>query len=225
MDNEKRGASVDDGKEAPQYKRGKNYFLGIGIDAYSRPYNRLRNCVNDISRVRETLLEGYDFEEEHTHVLLDEAASRKGIIKKLRDMLDKVGEDDSLIFMYSGHGDNLDNTNVGFMIPVDATDEEDFINLSDIKSRLDAAKAKHIFVIFDACFSGLLLTQRDARAQNLPENFPSRYAMTSGRNHPVDDGTGEHSPFAKAGCRGALVGRRGRRAAHHWWRRHQHHRC
>jgi WD40 repeat protein len=182
----------------PQYHRGKNYFLGIAIDDYSKPFNRLRNCVNDITKVHAALLEMYDFEEEQTLLLFNEAASRKGILKKLRDILEKVTENDSLIFMYSGHGDNLDSSNIGFMIPADATDEEDFINLSDIKSRLDAAKAKHIFVIFDACFSGLLLTQRDARAQNLPENFPSRYAMTSGRNHPVDDGEGEHSPFAKA---------------------------
>ncbi len=182
----------------PQYHRGKNYFLGIGIDDYAKPFNRLRNCVNDITKVHTALLEMYDFEEEHTLLLFNKAASRKGILKKLRDILEKITEDDSLIFMYSGHGDNLDSSNVGFMIPADAADEEDFINLSDIKSRLDAAKAKHIFVIFDACFSGLLLTQRDARAQNLPENFPSRYAMTSGRNHPVDDGEGEHSPFAKA---------------------------
>jgi WD40 repeat protein len=182
----------------PQYLRGKNFFLGIGINAYSKPYSPLRNCVNDIRQVSTALLDAYDFEAENIFTLFDKEASRKAILKKLRDVLDKVGENDSLIFMYSGHGENLDGSNVGFMIPADASDEEDFINLSDIKSRLDAAKAKHIFVIFDACFSGLLLTQRDARAQNLPENFPSRYAMTSGRNHPVDDGSGEHSPFAKA---------------------------
>jgi WD40 repeat protein len=197
MENTDRG--IGRPSEIPlQYHRGKNYFLGIGIDDYSKPFNRLRNCVNDITKVHAALLEMYDFEKEHTLLLFNEAASRKGILKKLRDILEKVTEHDSLIFMYSGHGDNLDSSNIGFMIPADAADEEDFINLSDIKSRLDAAKAKHIFVIFDACFSGLLLTQRDARAQNLPENFPSRYAMTSGRNHPVDDGEGEHSPFAKA---------------------------
>jgi WD40 repeat protein len=197
MADNNRGIGVDT-PDAPVYERGTNYFLGISIDTYNPPFKRLRNCVNDINVIQRVLTESYDFEAENMLVLRNEEATRRNILKTLQNLLLRLDDNDSLIFMYSGHGDNLRGTNVGFMIPVDAEEEEDFINLSDVKSRLDASKAKHIFVIFDACFSGLLLTQRDARAQNLPENFPSRYAMTSGRNHPVDDGVGEHSPFAKA---------------------------
>ena len=197
MDEGQRGISRPS-KAAGSYERGTNYFFGISIDTYNPPFKRLRNCVNDINVIQRVLSESYDFETENMLVLRNEEATRRNILKTLQNLLLRLDDNDSLIFMYSGHGDNLRGTNVGFMIPVDAEEEEDFINLSDVKSRLDASKAKHIFVIFDACFSGLLLTQRDARAQNLPENFPSRYAMTSGRNHPVDDGVGEHSPFAKA---------------------------
>ena len=73
-DNNKRGIGAA-GSSAPTYQRGKNYVLGIGIDAYGEPYKRLRNCVNDIGHVRDALLELYDFEEEHTHVLFDARAT------------------------------------------------------------------------------------------------------------------------------------------------------
>ena len=180
------------------YERGTNHFLGISIDAYNAPFKALRNCVNDVTAVHKVLKEDYDFDEENMRLLCNEAATRRDILRTLHETLKKIGENDSLVFMYSGHGENLDGTNVGFMIPQDAAFEEDYINLSDIKSRLDASKAKHIFVIFDACFSGLILTQRDVRKFNVPENIPSRFALTSGRNSPVSDGTGNNSPFATA---------------------------
>ena len=197
MDEGQRGISRPS-TEAGLYQRGINYFLGISIDAYKPPFKALRNCVNDVTAVHKVLKEEYDFEEENMRLLCNEAASRRDILRTLHETLKKIGENDSLVFMYSGHGENLDGTNVGFMIPQDAAFEEDYINLSDIKSRLDASKAKHIFVIFDACFSGLILTQRDVRKFNVPENIPSRFALTSGRNSPVSDGKGNNSPFATA---------------------------
>jgi formylglycine-generating enzyme required for sulfatase activity len=196
METIERGAMVEE-EDLPQYEKGKNYFLGIGINNYLPPIAKLRNCVNDVQNVHKVLLEKYEFDEDDAMLIFDREATRSNILKTLREMLKRVGKNDGLVLMFSGHGIDLDGNNVGYMIPVDGNEEANYINLSEVKSLLDAAAAKHIFVIFDACFSGLLLTQRDARAQNLPENFPSRYAMTSGRDHPVDDGTGNHSPFAK----------------------------
>jgi WD40 repeat protein len=197
MTNETRGIGKPN-QAPPQYQRGINYFLGIAINDYSPPMARLHNCVNDVTKVRDTLLNIYDFEEKNMTLLCDADATRRNIFKALTEVSAKLTTEDSLVLMYSGHGDNPDHSNIGFMIPVDARDEYDFINLSDFKSRLDAARAKHVFVIFDSCFSGLILTQRGGLGINIPENFPSRFALTSGRNSPVSDGNSEHSPFAYA---------------------------
>ena len=181
----------------PEFVRGTNYLLAIAIDAYSH-YPKLSNCVKDVTDIEKELITRYDFEAENARVLLNEEANQRNILRALDEFYKKVGENDSFTLIYSGHGENLEGRNIGFLIPVDAEDEYGFLDLSVIKNRLDSFKAKHILVVFDSCFSGLILTQRNAR-RNLPENYPSRFALTSGRNSPVSDGfKGKNSPFAEA---------------------------
>lgn len=183
--------------EASAYIRGTNYLLAIAIDEYVT-YPKLANCVKDLSDIRQELITTYDFEEDDTQLIVNDAATERNIMRALDEFYERVGEQDSFILMYSGHGENLQDRDIGCLIPVDATDKYDFVDLSAIKNRLDSFKAKHIVVIFDSCFSGLILTQRSTR-NNLPENYPSRFALTSGRNSPVSDGTkGKNSPFAEA---------------------------
>ncbi len=178
-------------------KKGKNFLLGIGINDYDQ-FPKLFNCVKDIKDFENELLNNYDFEDDNTFILINQAATRREILKKLDFLYQKISEEDTLTFIYSGHGENLSQRNIGFLVPSDAKDEYDFIDLSSIKNRLDTFKAKHIFLIFDSCFSGLILTQRITHNKNLPEDFPSRFALTSGRNGPVSDGLkGDNSPFMK----------------------------
>ena len=59
-------------------------------------------------------------------------------------------------------------------------------------------KAKHVFVISDACFSGSLFAEKKGFLQNV-EKFPSRWCLASGRLETVSDGiAGYNSPFADA---------------------------
>ncbi|MFN7117761.1 MAG: caspase family protein, partial [Saprospiraceae bacterium] len=177
--------------------RGTNYLLAIAIDEYVH-YSKLGNCVKDLMDIKAELLAKYDFEEENIRFIVNEEATERNILRALDDFYKKIGENDSFTLMYSGHGENLADRDIGCLIPVDAKDEYDFVDLTAIKNRLDSFKAKHIFVVFDSCFSGLILTQRSTRT-NLPENYPSRFALTSGRNSPVSDGfKGKNSPFAEA---------------------------
>lgn len=83
-------------------------------------------------------------------------ATPKGILKVLNYVFKEANENDSLVFKYSGHSTNLDVRGIGFLIPVDAEDEYGYVDLSEVKSRLDSFKANHIFVVFDSGFSGLM---------------------------------------------------------------------
>lgn len=176
-------------KEFKPYIRGTNYFLGIAIDKYkTRP---LKYCVSDVKGIRDELVRRYDFELENTKMLVDKKATTRNILKALDELFEQVKtqEDSSVVIMFSGHGENLEYRNIGMFIPVNAKDEYEYLDLSIIKNRLDSFKCKHVFVIFDTCFSGLLITQKGGfgRASNIPDNFPSRFALTSGRNSPVQD--------------------------------------
>jgi hypothetical protein len=63
-----------------------------------------------------------------------------------------AGENDCVVLMYSGHGENLADRDIGMIVPVDAKDEYDYLDLSIIKTRLDSFKCKHVFVVFDCLF-------------------------------------------------------------------------
>jgi Caspase domain/Effector-associated domain 11 len=191
------------------FTRGTNYFLAVAIDEYESTYiHKLDNCVNDARAIVKELVEHYDFEEGHTQIIPNEHATQRNILKALDYYSGLVEKDDSFIFLYSGHGVKLefhkdgDTDNyrkIGTLVPTNAVDEFDYIDISVIKNRLDTFKAKHILVILDSCYSGLIFSQRDVqRSAYIPENFPSRFALTSGRDTPVADGEGIHSPFAKA---------------------------
>lgn len=190
-----KAALSNDSATGTAHVRGTNYLLAVAIDDYPN-YRTLHNCVRDLEDLQRVLLERYDFEAENTVLIKNEAATQKNILRQLDQFYKKIAENDSFLFFFSGHGENLDGRNIGCLIPYDAADEYDFMDLSLIKNRLDSFKAKHIFVVFDSCFSGLILTQRNATNLHLPEHYPSRFALTSGRNSPVADGfAGQNSPF------------------------------
>ena len=121
-------------------------------------------------------------------------------LRQFRTLIKKITPEDNVIIYFSGHGEYDKVFDEGYWIPVNAQlgAHEDFVPNSKIKSILEAIKAKHIFLIADACFSGSLFTQfKSAAIAERLENDPSRWGLTAGRNEVVSDGqVGDHSPFA-----------------------------
>lgn len=83
---------------------GKNFFaLLVGIDNYPANVGNLRGCVNDVNHLT-------DFLKEHValnqciEVLKNSDATRENIIRLFRQHLGKAGENDVVLFHYSGHG-------------------------------------------------------------------------------------------------------------------------
>jgi len=83
---------------------GRNFFaLLVGIDNYPANMSNLRGCVNDVNHLNEYLKE---------HVALNRCieslknsdATRENIIRMFRQHLGKAGENDVVLFHYSGHG-------------------------------------------------------------------------------------------------------------------------
>jgi hypothetical protein len=75
---------------------------------------------------------------------------------------------------YSGHGAAAKDTNVNYLIPIDARDPgtsafwDDSIKLDDILKLLDGARSAAKFIVFDACRNELQLPTKDTTKGLVP---------------------------------------------------------
>ena len=150
------------GLPAAEYRQGysSSYALVIGIDKY-RLWPHLEYAVKDAREVA-ALLENKGFQ---TYVLTDENATRTNILRKL-DEIEKSAEVNSRVVIYfAGHGQTEDlpgGGERGYIVPVDAASynwKGTMLAMSRLNQRIRQIKAKHIFLAFDACYSGLGLTR------------------------------------------------------------------
>jgi uncharacterized caspase-like protein len=151
----------------PQARR---WALLIGIDRYPQLAERyqLAGGVNDVRALSQVLVERHGFPAENVIQLLDEAATRDGILEALEDLVQRVGEGDAVLVHYSGHGsqvldldgdedDGLDET----IFPSDsgrAPDPNRDIVDDEIHAWLGrlTARTPNVTLIFDCCHSGTI---------------------------------------------------------------------
>ncbi|MFK7936548.1 MAG: caspase domain-containing protein, partial [Saprospiraceae bacterium] len=177
----------------------KNHLLLIGIDHYNDGIPTLNNAVRDVQAFKELMLNRYHFSSENCYELLNENASREGIISKLNELKTKLSKEDNLLFYFSGHGDLKQN--IGYWLPADATSGKygTYIANNEIHAHLQGIRTQHTLGIVDACFSGTMFTRASERTVKRYYNIPSRWLMTSGMEEPVPDGLpGYHSPFSES---------------------------
>lgn len=183
--------------------KGKNYIFAIGVDKYLN-FRNLCNPVKDISDVINELVTRYEFEIENVISLENEKATKDKITNELGRIVKELNESDNLIFYFAGHAET--DFDAGYLIPHDAragmytkVNIGDCITYNDlIATYFDFIKVQHLFVIIDACFPSCIFEARGGRKGRESTNYKSRYAIASGRKHPVSDGReGQNSPFAK----------------------------
>ena len=178
---------------------GENHLLVIGIDEYQH-CPKLFNAVKDAKDFVEVMTSKYQFTQEKTTLILDEAATQDNIISALEALALRVDEKDRVLIYFSGHGEYKSLLDIGYWIPVDGELGKigSFISFHLIKSVIKVIKSHHTFVIADSCYSGsFFTTSRSTRLNNRLEKDASRWLMTAGRNEVVSDGKpGDNSPFA-----------------------------
>lgn len=198
-----RAGRSEDGKAKKSTPAGTTYFLGIGIDQY-QAWPRLRNAVRDVKAIAELLIRDYGIKAEHCFTLYDEQATRATIIQALEDMANRIGNTDSLLVYYAGHG-HLNERQRGYWVPADAPHDgiSYYISNSTIRDYLGDIASLHTLLISDACFSGSLFVRgersADLAAHELAK-LSSRWAICSGRHDEVvaDGPPDGHSPFAES---------------------------
>jgi len=161
------------GAGAPSVRRA----LLIGIGKY-QAVPRLPGSKNDIDLVHQVLVSRYGFSEQDIHTVMDEAATREGMLAAFNRIIKEAGPNDVVYIHYSGHGsqvqdlngdepDQLDET----IVPVDGrtegvpdiTDDE----LEEILSRLKTPKA---VVVLDSCHSGTATRGLEVRVRSVPKD-------------------------------------------------------
>ena len=134
-----------------------SWALVIGIDNYLN-YPHLKTAVSGAKAFARKLKEEFGFPENHVIELYNEQASKARIESILKDSLFKsLSENDRLIIYYGGHGDTF-NGQIGYICPYDADKTRlpfTGISMNDINELNKIYVAKHIWYIFDCCFSGL----------------------------------------------------------------------
>ena len=180
------------------------HALIIGNNQYKH-LPRLKTARNDAVEVEKLLREKFGFQ---TDILLD--ATRTDILGRINQIRKRLGEKDSLLIYYAGHGEYDTTVDKAYWLPVDAhgDDPTNWIIADDITSNIKRIAAHHVLIVSDSCYSGTLGRQaitdliatggREGYLKKMQER-PSRTLMASGGNEPVSDsGGGNNSVFAAA---------------------------
>ncbi len=144
--------------------------LCVGINAY--PRSPLQGCVNDARDwAAELAHRGYS-----VALVLDQAASKEGLVAALRSLVDGAKWGDRLVFTYSGHGtyvpdrdgdeaDRRDEALVCADMQV-LTDDEMYGLMSGLR------RGVRLTIISDSCYSGTLQRSLDPEVRFLaPEHL------------------------------------------------------
>jgi hypothetical protein len=190
---------------------GRYYALVIGNDDYfSLP--KLKTAAADARKVERVLRETYGFIQ--TTLLLN--ATRAQIVSALSSYRRELTADDNLLIYYAGHGYNDREADKAYWLPVDATrdDTSNWITADEITARIRVIPARHVLVVSDSCYSGVLPSalgvspsrpdERERYVQMMAGGH-SRTLMASGSNEPVADDDGNRSVFAAALLRGLRI--------------------
>jgi hypothetical protein len=180
---------------------GNYHALVIGINKYPRLSNKdLDMAVNDAREVAKVLKKDYGFDDNIT-LLIDEQATRAGILDAFDSINEKLDEEDHFLIYYSGHGKKRGDT--AYWLPTNATQRPTYwIQVDTITSYLINSPAKKILIVADSCYSGALTRDVGSGKSRLLQNMlkkRSRLLMSSGGDEPVLDSGGKgHSIFAQA---------------------------
>ncbi len=169
---------------------GNSWALLVGINEYAHlPKDAwLEYAVNDVTDLRQALVTHYGFPQENITVLTNDQATGANIRRQLAALVDrrKVKADDRILIYFSGHGQTIKLENggdMGFLVPHDA--EVDFsqadnpapylltcLPMKQVWDYLDSTPAKHVLLLADACYSGLLAKPRALESIS-PEALPA----------------------------------------------------
>lgn len=138
----------------------------VGIN-YTGSEAELRGCINDITNVKELLINNCGYKEGDIHVLTDDTQlkpTKENIMKEMEWLVRGSVQYDTMFFYYSGHGaqindisnDESDNKDE-VLVPVDykkaGVITDDWINSNVVKN---VPQHADLWILTDCCHSGTI---------------------------------------------------------------------
>ncbi len=150
-------AFVSPSEAAPTKKReGSDYAVLFAFDQFDTRWTPLANPQNDANDIARELGDRYKFKQVEIKKNLT-IAEFEAFLDEYKKR--KFNVDDQIFFFIAGHG-TANEYNNGFLIAKDSPAVLDkrskgyFISLDEMLAEIDLIQAKHIMVVFDACFAG-----------------------------------------------------------------------
>jgi uncharacterized caspase-like protein len=182
----------------------KRLALLIGNQSYDASVGILKNPHNDIAVVAEALKsQGFEVLPPMRDA---KRAAILGAVRQLASGLKAAGTGAVGFLYYSGHGAAEKDTNINYLIPVDAREPgtvafwDESLKLDDIMRLLDQAPAAVKFVVFDACRNELRLPTKDTSKGLVPVGEQQGYfvAYASAPGKTATDRGERSGPYAAA---------------------------
>ena len=167
-------------QEATSGQGPQKRALLVGINDYQN-VTKLGGCVNDVLRMKNLLVNKFQFPEVNIIVLTDKQATRAGMIKAFRqELIEKAKPGDIIVFHYSGHGSRMKDVHKdeidgwdSTIVPQDSR-AGDIFDLSDDEINdllLELAqKTANITCVLDSCHSGNA-TRGGATVRQIPDDL------------------------------------------------------
>ncbi|KAG6819155.1 hypothetical protein H0H93_014815, partial [Arthromyces matolae] len=179
-------------------RQGAVFAVLIGINNYKDPQvPNLHAAIKDVYAIEDLLVERFSASRSRIIKLLNEEATREGILKAFQDLADNedIGLLDPILIYYAGHGSKLalsrqtpfpiSSSGRGHMLlPHDFKLEGSQsalgqgisdVGLSDYLAKIAASKSNNITVLLDCCFVGLGVRESidtyTARGVDLPMDY------------------------------------------------------
>ncbi len=172
--------------------------LLIGNNRYLSPIPSLETPSRDVDQVAASLRRKLGFE-----VRVIKNATKSDMVRAAAALARELGPADSVFVYYAGHGYLMDDTGMGYWIPVDGSVKTaaQWISNTDISKLLAAIPARQLMLVSDSCFSGSLAREQavtaDAGSRQDFLRKRSVIVLSSGGEEPVsDEGKDGHSIFA-----------------------------
>jgi uncharacterized caspase-like protein len=184
---------------SPPVPEQRRLAVLFGNNDYSPPIPGLETPIADVEKIAATLRSRFGYD---ARVIKN--ASKAKIIEALNGMAANAKREDSVLLFYAGHGYLMEDTNMGFWIPIDGSVKTaaNWVSNTDISKLLAAIPARQLILVSDSCFSGSLTREQkvDYKGALKPEDVLRKRSVlvfSSGGDEPVsDEGKEGHSIFA-----------------------------
>lgn len=189
------------------FNPASSYMISFGIDVQTHPSFKAKSLGNtvklDALELTFTLVKNYHLEKFEVNCASDdnENCTHAGIRKRLEESVRQVGDEGLLVVFFGGHGINDSNTEWA-LAPSDFDHTPKTCLTSAMLNECfnsPDSKAKHIIIILDCCFSGIMATDlmKDLTLNNAPA-LSNIYVIAAGTDQEssLAVGTLRHSIFS-----------------------------